>query len=144
MPKIVLFILQCVGLSIMDSQQFKTLHLGMPNNSLSIALSPHLTPFELEIIQIVHHRWPTSALEIAEFLGHTLETREHKRTLSSRLTYHLKKLVQKNVLMSKRMGNALMVWPYEVEKFRLMHELFPHSAPPITELDSSKPPEGVH
>jgi hypothetical protein len=132
----------------MDSQKLHLLNLGMPNNLGEGVLSSSLSSFELEIIQVVHHRWPTSALEIAEFLGHTLTTREHKRTLSSRLTYHLKKLVHKRVLMSKRIGNALMVWPYEVEKFRLMHELFPHS--PRAPLEdaavqtlSSDPPAGV-
>lgn len=134
----------------MDSQKLKALHLGMPNNGAPLALSPptghHLSPFELEVVQIVHQRWPTSALEIAEFMGHTISTREHKRTLSSRLAYHLKKLVHKQVLMSKRIGNALMVWPYEVEKFRLMHELFPHSPRPDTTIPATQdhPPEGVH
>lgn len=129
------------------------MNLGMPNNGAHLSVSPSsahtLSAFELEITQIVHQRWPTSALEIAEFLGHTLVTREHKRTLSSRLSYHLKKLVHKQVLMSKRIGNALMVWPYEVEKFRLMHELFPHSPRPestetITPAAHDHPPEGVH
>ncbi|QQR92515.1 MAG: hypothetical protein IPJ89_05205 [Candidatus Iainarchaeum archaeon] len=134
----------------MDSQKLKALHLGMPEKAgLAAATAPAqgLSPFELEIAQIVHQRWPTSALEIAEFLGHTIATREHKRTLSSRLSYHLKKLVHKQVLMSKRIGNALMVWPYEVEKFRLMHELFPHSprpAEPSPTESQARPPEGVH
>lgn len=134
----------------MNSQKINSLHLGMPEKTvLGVPVAPvlGLSPFELEITQIVHQRWPTSALEIAEFLGHSLTTREHKRTLSSRLSYHLKKLVHKQVLMSKRIGNALMVWPYEVEKFRLMHELFPHSPRPAEPSPTdarASPPEGVH
>ncbi len=132
----------------MDSQKLQMLNLGMPNIEGVSSQHVPLSSFELEILQVVHHRWPTSSLEIAEFLGHTLTTREHKRTLSSRLVYHLKKLVHKQVLMSKRIGNALMVWPYEVEKFRVMHELFPHSPRPLPEDATTlslttNPPAGV-
>ncbi len=78
-----------------------------------------LSPKEERILQIVHARWPTSSLEIAEFLGHALVTREEKKILSSRIAYHVKKLVGKKKLISKRFGNALVVWPYEVETLRL-------------------------
>ncbi|MFH0969998.1 MAG: hypothetical protein V1776_00880 [Candidatus Diapherotrites archaeon] len=81
-----------------------------------------LSSEEDRILHVVKNRWPTSSLEIAEFLGHSFSTREEKRILSSRIVYHIKKLVQKKHLMSKRFGNALVVWPYEVESLRIMHE----------------------
>jgi hypothetical protein len=144
----------------MNSLDLQRLNLGMPNNALDSLSSPlpvhspsapSLNPLEQEIVRIVHQHWPTSSLEIAEHLGHSLETREQKRTLSSRLSYHLKKLVEKRILMSKRSGNTRMVWPYEVEKFRLMHELFPHSPShsdsshenPLPIDSDSSPPKGV-
>lgn len=91
-----------------------------------------LSAFEFRLVSIAHSRWPTSALEIAEFLGHPAHTREEKRLLSSRIAYHVKKLVEKKKLMSKRVGNALIVWPYEVEYLRVIHEKkHPLASPPI-------------
>lgn len=74
------------------------------------------------MLSVAKARWPTSSLEIAEFLGHACVTREEKRLLSSRIVYHIKKLVAKKHLISKRFGNALIVWPYEVETLRVMNE----------------------
>ncbi len=81
-------------------------------------LDKRLSSLEEQLLAVTHARWPTSSLEIAEFLGHTLVSREQKRLLSSRITYHIKKLVEKKKLMSKRVGNALVVWPYEIEPLR--------------------------
>lgn len=98
----------------------------------SHAPDPSLSPFESHLVSIAHARWPTSSLEIAEFLGHPTHTREEKRTLSSRIAYHVKKLIEKKKLMSKRMGNALIVWPYDVECLRTAHaKQHPTASPPI-------------
>ena len=95
---------------------------GMPEIDATISLSRT----ESRILGVVHSRWPTSSIEIAEFLGHEIHSRELKRQHSSRITYYLKKLVKQNRLMSKRVGNALIVWPYEVETFRVMKEILPY------------------
>ncbi len=78
------------------------------------------TETERKILGIIHARWPTSSLEIAEFLGHDAISRKEKKQLSSRLSYHLQKLVEKKHIMSKRVGNARIVWPYPVEESRAL------------------------
>lgn len=89
----------------------------------SVLLSSDLSVEETHILHVVHSRWPTSSLEIAEFLGQSVSSRDEKRLVSSRLAYHIKKLVSKRKLMSKRFGNALIVWPYEVETLRVMKDV---------------------
>ncbi|MEK6970906.1 MAG: hypothetical protein AABW68_04445 [archaeon] len=107
----------------MASARLIDYYSGMPKETVSVAVeSPH-TEWESKLLHVVHSHWPTSSLEIAEFLGHSVHTREEKRLLSSRIVYHIKKLVRQQRLMSKRFGNALVVWPYEVETLRVMHEM---------------------
>lgn len=90
---------------------------------------PALSDWENKVLHIVKSRWPTSSIEIAEFLGHECVTRDQKRLLSSRIVYHVKKLVAKKHVMSKRVGHALIVWPYDVETLRIMHEMMTPSSP---------------
>ncbi len=91
---------------------------SIPSLESSFVPHPSLSAHENEVLRIIYHRWPTSSLEIAEFLGHTCKTRKQKKILSSRIVYHVKKLVEKKYVVSKRFGNALIVWPYVVEKKR--------------------------
>ncbi len=89
----------------------------------SFSPEPSLSDWENRVLHVIKTRWPTSSLEIAEFLGHACETREQKRIFSSRIVYHVKKLVDKKKVISKRFGHSLIVWPYEVETLRVMHEM---------------------
>ncbi len=78
---------------------------------------------ELEILQVVRDHWPISALEVAEHLRHPHGDRAARRRLSARYSYYLKKLVSRRLVLSKRVGHALIVWPLEVEKYRTIHSI---------------------
>ncbi|MFH1586646.1 MAG: hypothetical protein ABID38_02220 [Candidatus Diapherotrites archaeon] len=78
---------------------------------------------EEEILEIVRENWPTSALEIAEHLGEGVSTRELQRKASTKYSYYLKKLIRKKILVSKKAGNTMIVWPLEVEKYRTIHSI---------------------
>ena len=82
-----------------------------------------LSQKEQDIMEHVLDNWPTSALEIADHFNEVIETREQKKQLSTKYTYYLKKLVEKRLLLSKRVGNALIVWPLRVEKYRTVHNI---------------------
>ena len=82
-----------------------------------------LTSKEKNILEIVKEKWPISALEIAEQFNENISTREHKKKHSTNYSYYLKKLVQKRLILSKRIGNALVVWPLEVEAYRVIHKI---------------------
>ena len=77
---------------------------------------------EKEIFEIVLQNWPVSALEIAEHLSEEI-SQDSKKKLSTKYSYYLKKLVDKRLLLSKRVGNALIVWPVQAEKYRAIDHI---------------------
>lgn len=82
---------------------------------------------ESAVLEIVRSRWPISALEIAENLSERISSREDKKRQSTNYSYYLKKLIAKRLVLSKRVGNALIVWPIEVEAYRTIHEILKES-----------------
>ena len=82
-----------------------------------------LSEKEEKVLEIVKDNWPISALGIAEHFKENLSSREHKKKHSTNYTYYLKKLVSKRLVLSKRVGNALIVWPLEVEAYRAIHRI---------------------
>ena len=79
------------------------------------------------MLELVREHWPISALEIASHLNENISTREHKKKHSTNYTYYLKKLIHKRLVLSKRVGNALIVWPLEVEAYRAIHSILKES-----------------
>jgi predicted transcriptional regulator len=82
-----------------------------------------LSQKENAVLQIVLQNWPISALEIAEHLREAPFSREQRKKLSTKYSYYLKKLVEKKLVLSKRVGNALVVWPLRVEKYRAIETI---------------------
>ncbi|MAG22284.1 MAG: hypothetical protein CL943_03200 [Candidatus Diapherotrites archaeon] len=85
--------------------------------------SSTLSQKEQDIFALILESWPTSAVEIAEHFGEDLSSRESKKKASTKYSYYLQKLVEKHLLMSKRVGNALIVWPVRAEKLRTIHNI---------------------
>jgi hypothetical protein len=94
-----------------------------PLSGLPIRQKGTLTEREREILSCILECWPTSPLEIAAHLGSSAGDREERRRVSSRFAYYLKKLSSRGMIFSKRVGNALVVWPSQVEKYRTIHEI---------------------
>lgn len=84
---------------------------------------PRLSLFEKSIYALVLEKWPTSALEIAEHFNEDLSNRESRKKASTKYSYYLQKLVEKRLLLSKRVGNALIVWPVKAEKLRAVYAI---------------------
>jgi hypothetical protein len=84
---------------------------------------PGLSGKELEIYSLVLEKWPTSAIEIAEYFSEDLGSREARRKASTKYAYYLQKLIGKRLLLSKRVGNALVVWPVKAEKLRTVYAI---------------------
>ncbi len=82
-----------------------------------------LRGIEKDVFEFVMEQWPASSLDIAEHFGHNLNEREESRRASTKYTYYLKKLVEKELLMCKKAGNTLIVWPLEVEKLRTVQNV---------------------
>ncbi len=89
---------------------------GMPDLS-------GLSNLEREIFDFVLENWPTTPLEIAENFNEDTSTREAKKRISTKYSYYIKKLVERKLILSKKAGNAIIVWPIIVEKYRVIHEI---------------------
>jgi len=85
--------------------------------------NPDLSDKEQMVLELVREHWPVSALEIAEHFNEDVSSREHKKRHSTNYSYYLKKLISKRLVLSKRIGNALIVWPLEVEAYRAIHSI---------------------
>jgi len=83
-----------------------------------------LSDFEREIFEFVLEKWPTTPLEIAENFNEDLSDRDKKKRISTKYAYYVKKLVEKRLILCKKAGNSLIVWPLVVEKYRVIHEIF--------------------
>ena len=94
-----------------------------PESLLDLPQQP-LSEMEFKIYSFVLESWPSSAIEVAEHFSEDLESREAKKKASTKYSYYLKKLVSKRLLFSKRIGNALVVWPMKAEKLRAVHAIF--------------------
>ena len=102
-------------------------HLELANMEENITAMPDLTglsDFEREIFEFVLERWPTTTLEIAENFNEDLSDRDKKKRISTKYAYYMKKLVEKRLILCKKAGNSLIVWPLVVEKYRVIHEIF--------------------
>lgn len=98
---------------------------------------PELPSLESRILEIVRENWPSSALEIAEHLGEDVSSNEKRKQQSTKYAYYLKKLVARRLLLSKRAGNSLLVWPIEAEAYRAIHRII--SEAEKGSLGSAKP-----
>ena len=78
---------------------------------------------ERRVFEFVLESWPVGPLEVAVHFRHEVSSPESKKRASTKFSYYLKKLVEKRLLFSKRMGNSLVVWPVEVEKYRAFHSI---------------------
>lgn len=85
---------------------------------------------EREVFELVLEAWPTSALEIALHFKEDLSSRERKKQASTKYAYYLKKLVDKQLILGKRVGNALVVWPLQAEKLRTIHKILEYRSEP--------------
>jgi predicted transcriptional regulator len=106
----------------------------MPDNTMAIfkykldycmcdSGMPEIIDKQAVILEIVKEYWPISALEIAEHFKENTKSRKEKRKASTKYSYYLKKLIEKHSILSKRVGNSLIVWPIEVEKYRTIHQI---------------------
>lgn len=91
----------------------------MPENDSSVLLSET----EKRVFGIVLEYWPVSALDVAHHCLESVSSREEKKKASTKYSYYLKKLLEKKLVLGKRVGNALVVWPLVVEKYRTIHKI---------------------
>jgi predicted transcriptional regulator len=71
-----------------------------------------------EILERVESNWPTHIREIIRDLGFEVDNTNIKK-----FSYHIRKLEEAEKVKVKRIGRALVTWPTEMEKLRVIHEM---------------------
>lgn len=108
----------------------KTITIGnMKANKPALPEALGLNDIEKHIYAFVLDNWPTTPLEIALEMKEDTSDRAKKKRASTKYAYYLKKLVQKRLLLSKKAGNGMIVWPLMVEKYRTIHNILKHHEP---------------
>jgi hypothetical protein len=84
---------------------------------------------EKKVYYVVLDKWPTTSVEIAKELGEKTSNRVDQKRASAKYSYYLKKLVEKKLIVLKKSGNTLIVWPLLVEKYRTIHDILKQQEP---------------
>jgi len=78
-----------------------------------------------EIMVIIEKEWPVSVTEIAEHLGIFKRGMNEKKRKAAvgKIIYHVKKLKEQEKINTKKIGQTVIIWPYEINKLRFLHEM---------------------
>jgi predicted transcriptional regulator len=70
------------------------------------------------IMELVEHHWPVHIKELVRVLGLEMNNSNIKK-----ISYHIKELERCEKIRTKRIGKALIAWPHDMEKLRVIYEL---------------------
>lgn len=76
-----------------------------------------------KILEVIHAKWPVHVTEVAKELGMWSEDPKKQKVIIAKIKYHFDQLARDDLIKVKRIDRALVAWPIEVEKYRLIHEL---------------------
>ena len=79
----------------------------------------HNKGIQERILKIIHNNWPVHVREVARHL----DLDPYDISNVSKIRYHFKSLEKQEKIRTKKIGRALVAWPTEMEKLRLIHEL---------------------
>jgi hypothetical protein len=89
------------------------------------AYSRHMATLRNEVLKAIEGNWPVSVTGIAKEMGffkRGMDEKKRKATIG-KISYHVKKLKEKEKIKTKKIGPVLIIWPSEIEKLRVLHEL---------------------
>lgn len=71
-----------------------------------------------EILERIESNWPTHIIEIVRDLGFEVDNNNIKK-----ISYHIRRLEEEEKIRVKRIGRAMVAWPIDMERLRIIHEL---------------------
>lgn len=72
-----------------------------------------------KVLKIIQDNWPVHVREVISLLDQD----PHDNANISKISYHFKTLSKNEKIRTKKIGKALVAWPMDMEKIRLMHEM---------------------
>ncbi len=78
-----------------------------------------------EVFAVIKRKWPAHVTEVAEamhLLARESSAKERKQVLAH-LKYHFDQLAREGRIRVKKIGMALVAWPSEMERMRVIHDM---------------------
>lgn len=74
---------------------------------------------------VIEDDWPVSVTEISTHLGIFKRGMDEKKRKAAigKISYHIKKLKDVDKIRTKKIGQTVIIWPHDIEKLRVIHEL---------------------
>jgi predicted transcriptional regulator len=72
-----------------------------------------------KVLKIIHDNWPIHVREVIKILNWDPMNISNV----SKVRYHFKVLEENEKIRTKKIGSALVAWPMDMEKLRVIHEL---------------------
>jgi hypothetical protein len=78
-----------------------------------------------KIMLVIEDHWPVSVTEISTRLGIFKRGMDEKKRKAAigKISYHIKKLKDVDKIRIKKIGQTVIIWPHDIEKLRIVHEL---------------------
>ena len=76
------------------------------------------------VYKVILNNWPIHITEIAKKMDMLNNVDDDERKLViTHLKYHVDQLARHEKIKTKKIGHAVVTWPTEIEKLRMVHEL---------------------
>jgi predicted transcriptional regulator len=70
------------------------------------------------VMESIERNWPVHVKELVRDLGLEMSNNSIKK-----ISYHMKQLEKDEKIRTKRIGKALIAWPHDMERLRVIYEL---------------------
>ena len=76
-----------------------------------------------EIYELITRNWPIHITEIAEKMNMLTADKDENKLVITHLKYHVDQLARSERIKTKKIGNAVVTWPSDIERLRMVQEL---------------------
>ena len=76
-----------------------------------------------EVYELISRNWPIHITEIADKMNLLTQDPDENKQVITHLKYHVDQLARSEKIKTKKIGHAVVTWPVDIEKLRMVHEL---------------------
>ncbi|MEK6923794.1 MAG: hypothetical protein AABW54_00965 [Candidatus Micrarchaeota archaeon] len=77
------------------------------------------------VLDMIKRLWPTHMTEVAQAMGYLAanSSGKERKAVLTHLKYHFDQLAREDKINVKKIGQAVVAWPHEMEKMRIIHSM---------------------
>lgn len=79
----------------------------------------------LAVFEMIKKHWPTHVTQVAEEMGYIAPNSsfEERKAVLAHMKYHFDQLARDDKIKIKKIGQAVVAWPHDMEKMRIIHSM---------------------